>query len=596
MNPYLCPLQHKIDMAFLRNLLASIIGTIFAFGILFFMFLIFVSLASAGDEVRVKSNSVLKLEFPLPVSEHSSADSDDPFNLFFEPKMGLDQIVQAIGVAQQDARIRGISISTPFLVSGMAQTKAIRDALQDFKDSGKFVYAYGDFYTQKDYYLSSVADSLFMNPAGNMDFKGLATEVLFFKDFQEKSGLKMEVVRHGKYKSAVEPFLSDTMSPENREQLSSLIQSLWESMRDEIGESRGISVEILDRIADSLGARNPEMALQAGLVDALVYNDIYEDKLLRESGGKGKRPELITLQRYMRYSRKRPLYKGTDEVAVIYAQGEILYGEGSPDYIGQGKMTKALRKAREDKDVKAVVLRINSPGGNALSSELIWRELQLTRKEKPVVVSLSDYAASGGYYLAVGGDKILAEPNTITGSIGVFATVPNISGVAEKVGINAEQVGTHHYSMDYSFFEPMREDYREVIREGIDDTYQLFIDRVAEGRKMSRSRADSLAQGRVWSGQQALENGMVDALGGMPEALEMAAEMAEISDYKLQVLPKYKTGFERLMEDLGGGQMSGDQWIISELGPQWGDTLIAIKKLLQQEGIQARMPFTLNIR
>jgi protease-4 len=583
-------------MAFLRNLLASILGTLFALGIVFFMFLIFAALAGAGDEVRVKGNSVLKLEFPLPVTEHSATDPEDPFALFFEPKMGLDQIVQAIGVAKADDRIKGISISSPFLMAGMAQTKAIRDALEDFKTSGKFVYAYADFYPQKDYYLSSVADSIFINPAGNLDFKGLAAEVLYFKEFQEKSGLKMEVVRHGKYKSAVEPFLSDQMSPENREQLGSLVQSLWESMRDGIGESRKIPAETLDRIADSLGARTPAMALNTGLVDAVVYADQYEAKLLRESGGSGKHPELIPLQRYMRYSRKRNLYTGTDEIAVVYAQGEILYGEGTPEFIGQGKMVKALRKAREDKDVKAVVVRVNSPGGSALTSELIWREMRLTRAEKPVVVSLSDIAASGGYYLAVGGDKILAEPNSITGSIGVFATIPNLSGISQMVGVNAEQVGTHRFSMDYSFFEPMREDFREVLRQGIDQTYQMFLDRVSEGRNMDRARADSLAQGRVWSGVQALENGMVDGLGGMPQALELAAEMAGITEYKLTVLPRYKTGLERLMEDLGGGQMRADEWLVSELGPELGETISALRQILKEEGIQARMPYTLNIK
>ena len=584
-------------MAFLRNLLASILGTLVALGILFFMFLIFAALAGAGDEVRVKKNSVLKLEFPFPVSEYSAGDPDDPFTaLFFEPKMGLDQILQAIEVARGDDRIQGISISTPFLMAGMAQTKAIRDALSAFRESGKFVYAYGDFYVQKDYYLSSIADSVFINPTGNLDFKGLAAEVLYFKEFQEKSGLKMEVVRHGKYKSAVEPFLSDTMSPDNREQLGSLMLSLWESMRDGIGESRSIPAETLDRIADSLEARTPEKALALGLVDGIVYADQYEDKLLRESGGSGKHPEMINLQRYMRYSRKKSVYRGNDEIAVVYAQGEIGYGEGSPDIIGQGKMTKALRTAREDKDVKAVVVRINSPGGSALTSEIIWRELQLTREEKPVVISLSDIAASGGYYMAVGGDKILAEPNTITGSIGVFATVPNLNGISQKLGINAEQVGTHHFSMDYSFFEPMRDDFREVFREEIDQTYQTFLDRVATGRKISKARADSLAQGRVWSGQQALENGLIDGLGGMPEALKMAADMAAITDFRLKILPRFKTGIERLMEDLGGGQMSAEEWISDELGPEWGQTLIELKHMFEQEGIQARLPFTLKIK
>jgi len=233
---------------------------------------------------------------------------------------------------------------------------------------------------------------------------------------------------------------------------------------------------------------------------------------------------------------------------------------------------------------------------SALTSEIIWRELQLTREEKPVVISLSDIAASGGYYMAVGGDKILAEPNSITGSIGVFATVPNLNGVSEKVGINAEQVGTHHYSMDYSFFEPMRDDFREVLREGIDQAYQTFLDRVAEGRKISKGRADSLAQGRVWTGQQAFDNGLVDGLGGMPEALQMAADMAGITDFKLKILPRFKTGIERLMEDLGGGQMRTEDWITSELGQEWGQTLIALKQMFEQEGIQARLPFTLNIK
>lgn len=583
-------------MAFLRNLLASILGTLFALMILFFMFMVFATLASAGDEVRVKDNSVLELKFPYPLQEHSGFDSQDPFSLFYDPAMGLDEITRAIAVARDDDRITGISINSPYLIAGMAQTKALRDALLDFRKSGKFIYAYSDLYLQKDYYLSSVADSVFINPMGSIDFKGLAAEVLYFKDFQDKTGLKMEVVRHGEYKSAVEPFLSSEMSENNRQQIQSLIGSIWATMRDEIAESRGMPAENLDRIADTLGGRMPEMARASGLVDGLTYQDVYEEKLLRESGGKGKHPETISLQRYMRYSRNKRVYDGADEIAVIYAQGEILYGEGNLNFIGQGKMTEALRKAREDKDIKAVVLRVNSPGGNALTSEIIWRELQLTREEKPVVVSLSDVAASGGYYLAVGGDQILAEPNSITGSIGVFLTVPNMSELSEKIGINAEQVGTHRFSMEYSFFEPMRADFREILRESIDDTYQTFLKRVSEGRGISMARADSLARGRVWSGTEALELGLVDGLGGMPEALEKAADLAGIDAYRLTTLPKYKTGLERLMEDLGGGQMHTEDLIEAQLGAEWAEVLRELKGMLRQEGIQARMPFTLKIQ
>lgn len=583
-------------MAFLRNFLASVLGTLFALGILFLMFLIFATLAGSGDEVRVKDHSVLKLEFPYPIREHSGYDPEDPFSLFFKPTMGLDEITKALAVARKDDRIRGVSISGPYLVAGIAQTKALRDALRDFRESGKFVYAYGDYYLQKEYYLSSVADSIFINPVGNLDFKGLSAEVLYFAEFQDKTGLKMEVVRHGKYKSAVEPFLSDQMSDENREQISDLVGSLWRGMRDGIAESRGIAPEALDRIADTLGAREPEMALAAGLVDGIIYRDAYEEKLLRDSGGSGDHPEQISLERYMRYSQKKRVYTGKDEIAVVYAQGEILYGEGSPEYIGQGQMTKALRRAREDEDIKAVVLRVNSPGGSALTSEIIWRELQLTRKEKPVVVSLSDMAASGGYYLAVGGDKILAEPGTITGSIGVFLTVPNVSGLADKAGINAEQVGTHKFSVDYSLFEPMREDFREVLRQGIEQAYQTFLKRVADGRGITVAEADSLAQGRVWSGAEAVDIGLVDALGGMPQALEMAAEMAGIDQYRVRTLPRYKTGLERLMEDLGGGQLKAEAWLDTGLPADWAEVLGELTEMLRREGLQARLPFTLKIQ
>lgn len=584
-------------MTFLRNLLASILGSLVAFGILFVMFLIFVSIAGADQQVRVPEKAVLELRIDRPVAEYSDSDPEDPFALFTEPKMGLNEITKAIAVAKMDDRIRGISLDGPYLVAGISQTRAIREALKDFRESGKFVYAYGDFFVQRDYYLSSVADSIFINPVGEMDFKGLAAEVLYFADFQEQTGLKMEVVRHGKYKSTVEPFLSNSMSEENREQITQLLQSIWEGMRGDMAESRGLPESELDKIANGLLARSPELALENGLVDGIAYLDEYEAKLLRESGGSGDHPETIELKDYLRYSSKKRLKKGEDRIAVIYAQGEILYGEGNPQYIGQGLMTKALRKAREDKRVKAVVLRINSPGGNALTSEIIWREIRLTREVKPVIVSLSDIAASGGYYMAVGGDEIFLEPTTITGSIGVFLTVPNVEGLSKKIGINAEQVGTHNFAVDYSLFEPMREDFREILREGVEETYQTFLRRVSEGRDISVARADSLAQGRVWSGTQAVELGLADAIGGLPEALERAAELASVSEYRLQEFPRYKSGLERLLDDMGmSSQARAESLLESELGSEWAEVLRRLKTGLQQEGMQARLPFTLKIR
>ncbi len=584
-------------MAFLRNLLAAILGSLVAFGIVLFMFFIFLSLASSTEQVHIHRHSVLELNFPYPISEYSGYDPEDPFSVLLDPSMGLDEITKAIAIAKTDDRIDGISLNSSYLMAGMAQTRAIREALADFRESGKFVYAYADFYLQKDYYLASMADSVFINPAGNFDFKGLAAEVLYFGDFQEKSGLKMEVVRHGRYKSAVEPFLGSEMSPENRMQLQELLSSIWKGMRAEMATSRGLEPDSLDRIADRLGARDPEKALAAGLVDGIIYEDQYEEKLLRDSGGERDEPERLPLSEYLRYTKSKRQYEGTDRIAVIYAQGEILYGSGGPSYIGPELMRDALRKARDDKRVKAVVLRINSPGGSALSSELIWREIQQLRQNKPVVVSFSDLAASGGYYIGVGADKIITEPTTLTGSIGVFATIPNMSGLAGKIGINSEQVGTHRQSVDYSLFEPMSDDFREVLRQGIESTYKTFLARVAEGRGLTVAQADSLAQGRVWSGTDAVRLGLADQLGGMPEALEAAAGLAGIDSYRTWSLPKYKSGLERLMDDLqGASAKAAHEALKEELGADWAGLLRELKAQLRQEGLQARLPFTLKIQ
>ncbi|WP_445382951.1 signal peptide peptidase SppA [Robiginitalea sp. IMCC43444] len=583
-------------MAFLRNLLAAILGTLMAFGIIFFMFIFFASLLDSGSKVAVRSDSVLQVNFPYPIAEYSDTDPEDPFAVLFNGTQGLNEITKAIHLAKEDDRIKGISLNGPYLLAGISQTRAIRNALEDFRESGKFVYAYGDFYMQKDYYLSSVADSIFMNPVGNLDFKGLGAEVLYFADFQEKTGLKMEVVRHGKYKSAVEPFLSDQMSAENREQISELIESIWLQIRQEISDSRGIGVERLDAIAENLEARNAQGAINTGLIDATLYKDEYNRKLAKASGSGEDKPEILNLSDYLVYTKAKRQYSGKDKIAVVFAQGEILYGEGSPEFIGQGMMQKALKKAREDDQIKAVVIRINSPGGSALSSEIIWREIRQTQEKKPVVVSISDVAASGGYYMAVGADQIIAEPTTITGSIGVFMTIPNMGGLSEKIGINAEQVGTNQYSIDYSFFEPMSDGFREVLTEGVEESYQTFLKRVADGRGISLQRADSLAQGRVWSGTQALELGLIDELGGLDRALEVAAELAGVSEFRVQNLPRYKSGLERLMDDLGATAKVSEASLEAQLGSEWAQILKEIRTQLGREGLQARMPYTLKIQ
>ena len=586
-------------MNFLRNFLASILGSLFAFGIMFVMFLIFVSLVSSGeDTVAVENNSVLELQIQRQISDYTGSNELDPFAGIFEESQGLDEIIQAIEVAKNDDRIKGISINNNFIIAGLAQTQAIRKSLEDFKAEGKFIYAYADFFMQRDYYLASVADSIFINPVGVLDFKGLSTEVLYYKELQEKSGIKMEVIRHGKYKSAVEPYLENNMSEANRSQLTSLLQSLWNSMIVDISKTRSISESDLNIIADTLGGRNPEYAKRSGLIDDVVFYDEYEGKIA--SALKIKKDEDINytkLDDYVKYSNKKKLKSGDDKIAIVFAQGEILYGEGGPNIIGQGIINEALIKAREDEDVKAIVLRVNSPGGSALTSDIIWREVALAKKVKPVIVSMGNVAASGGYYIAAGADKIFAEPTTITGSIGVFGTVPNMTELADNVGINAEQVGTNKNAVDYSLFEPMQESFKNQIQESIEETYQTFLGRVSEGRNMTMAQVDSVAQGRVWSGTEALEVGLVDELGNLDDAINAAAEMAELSAYGIKKFPKYKSGFERFMEDLEGASLQIKENVLKdEIGDEAYKVLKELQSFKEQKGIQARMPFALDIK
>jgi len=586
-------------MNFLRNFLASILGSLFAFGILFVMFLIFIALVSSGeDAVAVKDNSILELQLQRPISDYTGSSELDPFAGIFEQAQGLDEIIHAIEVAKNDKRIKGISINNNFIIAGLAQTQAIRKSLEDFKAEGKFIYAYADFFMQRDYYLASVADSIFINPVGVLDFKGLSTEVLYFKELQEKSGIKMEVIRHGKYKSAVEPYLENNMSDANRTQLTSLLQSLWNSMVGDISKSRSISEADLNVIADTLGGRTPTYAKLSRLVDDVVFYDEYENKLAKALKlDKTADISFSTLNDYVKYSNKKILKSGDNKIAIVFAQGEMFYGEGGPNIIGQGIINEALIKAREDDKVKAVVLRVNSPGGSALTSDIIWREVELTKKVKPVIVSMGNVAASGGYYIAAGADKIFAEPTTITGSIGVFGTVPNMTELADNIGVNAEQVGTNKNAVEYSLFEPIQESFKNQIQESIEETYQTFLQRVSEGRNMTMAQVDSVAQGRVWSGTEAIEIGLVDELGNLDDAVSAAAEIASLDSYGVKKFPKYKSGFERFMEDLEGASMQiKEKMIQGEIGDEAYKILKELQSFNNQKGIQARMPFALDIK
>ncbi len=452
-------------MNFFRKVLASCLGTTLAIILITFLafFLLGIVASSFGDtdKVRVSGNSVLEIDLSDEVRDYTPT-SDIPFDKLFEDdQYQLSQIINAIENAKNDDKIKGISILNLVVNAGISQTQTIREKLVEFKTTGKFITAYADFYTQKNYYLSSVADSMYVTPYGGVDFKGLSSERLFYKDFQEKYGVKMEVIRHGKYKSAVEGYLDNKMSAANREQISSFLNSIWSELIEDIAISRNKTVEELNLIADGLLTRNSTLAIENNMLDGAIYKDQYEEILNTFVGDEA---NIVSLEDYIETGKGRIKSSATNKIAILYAQGDILYGKGDEKYIGQESIIKAIRKIRDNDKIKAVVLRVNSPGGVALTADLIWRELEILKKEKPLVVSMGNLAASGGYYIACNANVIYAEPTTITGSIGVFGMIPNFSELAGTMGINAEQVATNKNSVGYSTFEPMTKDFYDVTK------------------------------------------------------------------------------------------------------------------------------------
>lgn len=585
-------------MRFLGNVMATIIG-IFVFFMLFFFGIVLIGALFGGESegIEVKNNSVIELNLENISNDYAGKYKDPWMDVFTEKKnIGLTDIINAIEAAKTDSDIKGISILNQNSSLGLAQSKELREALNDFKKSGKFVMAYANDYSQRDYYLNSVANTIYLNPAGDLDFKGLSTEVMFFKDLQEKSGIKMEVIRHGKYKSAVEPFLENKMSDANREQTTALLNSVWNSVLEEISASRHISIAKLNEIATGLLARTPEMAKANKLIDIVAYEDVYHQAIKNAlKVAKDEDYNKVSITDYAQKVATTSILSETDnQIAVIYAQGEIQSGEGDVDVIGEGSMRRSLQEARKNKDIKAVVLRVDSPGGSALTSDLIWREIELTKKVKPVVVSMGNYAASGGYYIACNANTIFAEKNTITGSIGVFGVLPNFSQLSTKIGINTEQVTTNENS-NYSTFVPLNEKFKKVTLEGIERVYKTFVTHVAEGRKMTFAQVDSIAQGRVWTGTEAKKIGLVDKIGNLNDAIKEAASLAKIKDYSTQNFPEYEKDFADVFAKLPFAK-SKEALIKEEIGEENYFLLQQVKKVQLQKGIQARMPFEISIQ
>ena len=587
-------------MRFLGNVLATIVG-LFVFSIIAFFGLIIIGAAagSGDDTVKVKNNSVLELDLSKVTLDYAGKTNYKDFNYFEAHHDGVTDILNAIEVAKSDKKIKGISILNNQSQLGLAQNKAVRDKLEEFKKSGKFVYAYSNYYSQSEYYLNSVADQVYLNPMGEVDFKGLSSEIIYMKDLQEKSGVKMEVIRHGKYKSAVEPFLAQEMSPENREQMTVLLNSVWNTIVEDIAKSRKLSIAQLNAIANSLGARTPELALANKLVDKVAYEDEYHDMIRAKLKlDKKEKYDIVSITDYAKTAASTVEdYTKTDIIAVIYAQGEIAGGEGDVNVIGEGSIKRSLQEARENDDVKAIVLRVNSPGGSALTSELIWREIEITKKTKPVVVSMGNYAASGGYYIAANADRIFAEPNTITGSIGVFGMLPNMTQLGKNIGINAEQVKTHENASGYSIFEPIDENFKGYILESIEKTYATFLQRVAVGRKMKTEDVDAIAQGRVWTGVDAQKLGLVDEIGGLDDAIKYAAKLGKTDSYRTENFPEYEKSFEDLLANFTGMAMfkTKEQLLKEQLGEEGFQMLEQIKRIKSRKGIQAMMPYEIEI-
>jgi protease-4 len=588
-------------MKFLGNVLATIVGIFIFCMISFFGILIIGVIAGGdGDHVKVKENAVIELDLSKVNLDYAGKVNFKEFNYFETNHNGLVDVLSAINAAKTDDKIKGISILNNFSNLGLAQSKALRDELESFKKSGKFVVAYSNYLTQKDYFLNSVADTVYLNPVGELDFKGLASEIIYMKELQEKTGVKMEVLRHGKYKSAVEPFLAQEMSEANREQMTVLLNSMWNTIVTDIAQSRKIPVDSLNSIANSLGARTPELALAKNLVDRVVYEDEYHNSIKKKLNVDSKKDyNKISILDYAKNVATTAFdFDKKDIIAVIYAQGEIQGGEGDINTIGEGSIKRSLEEARNDDDVKAIVLRVNSPGGSALTSELIWREIEITKKVKPVVVSMGNYAASGGYYIACNANKIFAEPSTITGSIGVFGMLPNMTQLAQNIGINAEQVKTHENASGYSLFEPLDENFKNVTLEGIENIYTVFLKRVADGRKMTTEQVDAIAQGRVWTGTDALQNGLVDELGGLNDAIAYAAKLGKTDSYRTENYPEYEKSFEDLIAQFTGFAMfqTKEALLKEQIGEENYQLLEQIKRANQLRGVQALMPFELKIK
>jgi protease-4 len=586
---------------FLKYTLATITGIVII-SILFFIILLATvsTMAISGEKpATISENSILVLKAGVTIPDQGSTNpyaGFDIINMSITPVPGLNEILQNIKKASADNKIKGILIENGLQPSGWATTEEIREALEKFRADGKFIIAYSDYVLlQEGYYLSTAADKIYVNPSSTVDFKGLSGEVMFYKKALEKIGVEVQVIRHGKFKGAVEPFILDQLSKENEEQIKSYVGSIWSHIVENISKARGIAPEKINQLADNLVGYVASGALENKLVDGLVYRDALIDTLKILSGLKADdKINMISMSRYSKVPDPKKMVSAKNKIAVIYTSGTIVMGKGNDNNIGGNAFGDLIRKERKDSTVKAIVLRVNSPGGNAIASDIMWKELELASKVKPVVVSMGNYAASGGYYISAPGTKILASPTTITGSIGVFGLVPNAGKLMnQKLGISTETVNTNKNSDFPSVYRPMNVYEKEIMQLSIEKVYSDFISKVSSGRKMSVAAVDSIGQGRVWSGTDAIKMGLVDAPGGLRASVEEAAKLAGIETYSIRELPAAQDPFTRILSQLSGEIKM--RILKNELGEykKFFDEIQEIKNL---SGIQARLPYFIEVR
>ncbi|MEO9481798.1 MAG: signal peptide peptidase SppA [Ekhidna sp.] len=576
-------------MAFLRNLLATILGLIIFTFIGFFMLVGVVASASSDEVPTVKSNAVL--HFPMSGILLEKAVEDPFLNAFGNgPKpLSLLDIITAINYAKTDERIKGIYIEPMYLASSYAGLQEIRDALLDFKESGKFVYAYGEYISESDYYVASVADSLFLNPTGAIEFNGLAANITFMKGMFDKLDIKPEVFRVGDFKSYVEPYIRKDLSPENRLQYTELLNSMYGTYLGNVSNSIQIPVEKLQDISSQMKVSLPQDAVDVGLIHKLGYEDELKS-VMKEKLGLSDSRDLRTMKmsKYIQATAAESNYS-SNRIAVIVAEGDIVMG-GDEGIVG-ATFAEEIRKARNNDKIKAIVVRVNSGGGSMTASDMIWRELMLTKGEKPIIASMSGAAASGGYYIAMPADTIIAQPNTITGSIGIFGMWFNFGEfLKNKIGITHDVVKTGEYSDIYTVTRPLRDAERAIIQRGVNEGYEVFTQKVADARGMSQADVKKIASGRVWSGEQAAKNGLVDMLGDFNDAIEIAARAADIEDdYSVSYYPKKKPFIEEILSKMN----SKIQFTL--FGLDADPLLKGAKELENLKGLQARLPGNLEV-